>query len=198
MQKVVQLVFTPQNWNVGQTITVTGLNDDVDDGDISYKILTTIVSRDVEYSDDTVAIVPSQDIIVASGTGDLLIDDLIVPDVTLPTGSQLVFSNGATFTIAGSNPVLNNASPTTVTGVFTSPNQIGTNRTAKVYDGDQFTHLVVTSAYNGVTSTVGLQIDSAETRVLAATLVAGHVLVFSNGKVRDTHVGHSVDQWQAR
>jgi len=182
LQKVVQLVFTPQNWNVGQTVTVTGLNDDVDDGNVSYKILTTIVSRDVEYSDDTVPIVPSQDIAIGGGAQivALLIDDPIIPDVTLPAGSPLVFNNGATFS-PFVNPVLNNVSSTTAIGIITGPNLIGTNRTAKVDDGDQLTRLVVTSAYNSGTGTVGLQIDSAAPRVLAATLAAGHRLVFSNG-----------------
>ncbi len=34
-----QLVFTPANWNIPQTVTVTGVNDTADDGDKTYRIL---------------------------------------------------------------------------------------------------------------------------------------------------------------
>jgi len=33
------LVFTPDNWNVSQTVTVTGMDDQVDDGNINYSIV---------------------------------------------------------------------------------------------------------------------------------------------------------------
>ena len=33
------LVFTPANWNVPQTVTVTGVNDTADDGDKTYRVL---------------------------------------------------------------------------------------------------------------------------------------------------------------
>jgi hypothetical protein len=38
------VTFTPQNWDVNETITVTGVNDDVADGNIAYEIVTGIVS----------------------------------------------------------------------------------------------------------------------------------------------------------
>ena len=34
------LTFTPANWNTPQTVTVTGVDDAVDDGDIAYTIVT--------------------------------------------------------------------------------------------------------------------------------------------------------------
>ena len=30
------VTFTAANWNTAQTVTVTGVNDDLDDGDIAY------------------------------------------------------------------------------------------------------------------------------------------------------------------
>jgi hypothetical protein len=36
---VSQLIFTPDNWNTAQTVTVTGVNDNVADGDRPYKII---------------------------------------------------------------------------------------------------------------------------------------------------------------
>ena len=45
-----ELVFTPDNWNVPQTVTVTGVNDDIDDGNTAYLvILDPIVSDDAVY-----------------------------------------------------------------------------------------------------------------------------------------------------
>ena len=37
---VSSLVFTSANWNTPQLVTVTGVDDAVDDGDLSYTILT--------------------------------------------------------------------------------------------------------------------------------------------------------------
>lgn len=43
--------FTPSNWNVPRTITITGINDSIADGDVAYLIVTSpAVSTDVEYS----------------------------------------------------------------------------------------------------------------------------------------------------
>ncbi|WP_320076503.1 DUF4347 domain-containing protein [Planktothrix agardhii] len=45
------LTFTAANWNTPQTVTVTGVNDSVDDGDIAYNIVTaTATSTDANYS----------------------------------------------------------------------------------------------------------------------------------------------------
>ncbi len=43
---VTQILFTPQSWNQAQTITVTGQDDDVDDGDVAYRIVTSTASSD--------------------------------------------------------------------------------------------------------------------------------------------------------
>ncbi|MFN9712203.1 MAG: S8 family peptidase, partial [Planctomycetota bacterium] len=45
------LVFTPANWNIAQTVTVTGVNDNVDDGDINYSVvLGAATSTDFDYN----------------------------------------------------------------------------------------------------------------------------------------------------
>src|SRR5207248_8620215 len=50
------LTFTSGNWNVPQTVTVTGVDDDVDDGDVAYTINTSsAVSTDPDYSGMSVA-----------------------------------------------------------------------------------------------------------------------------------------------
>src|SRR5258706_404230 len=45
------LTFTPRNWNTAQTVTVTGADDFVVDGAVSYTILTSAAtSTDASYS----------------------------------------------------------------------------------------------------------------------------------------------------
>ena len=41
---VPSVTFTTSNWNTNQTVTVTGVNDDVDDGDIAYQIITGVAT----------------------------------------------------------------------------------------------------------------------------------------------------------
>jgi hypothetical protein len=45
------VTFTPANWNVPQTITITGVDDAVDDGDVAYSIITGLsTSSDASYN----------------------------------------------------------------------------------------------------------------------------------------------------
>jgi gliding motility-associated-like protein len=41
-----KLIFTPESWNVTQTITITGLDDGIADGDITYQLITTNSASD--------------------------------------------------------------------------------------------------------------------------------------------------------
>ena len=43
------LVFTPQNWSTAQRVTVTGVDDDVDDGDVDWKVRLDPSSGDADY-----------------------------------------------------------------------------------------------------------------------------------------------------
>jgi ABC-type amino acid transport substrate-binding protein len=49
LKGVVSLQFTPDNWNIAQNFYVKGVDDSIDDGDISYKIITTPFSEDQKY-----------------------------------------------------------------------------------------------------------------------------------------------------
>ena len=42
----VPLKFTAENWFAPQIVTVTGTNDDVDDGDVDYSIVSIAASSD--------------------------------------------------------------------------------------------------------------------------------------------------------
>ncbi|MFZ1030213.1 MAG: Calx-beta domain-containing protein [Limnoraphis robusta] len=46
-----EVIFTPENWNISQIVIVTGVDDDIADGDLSYSIITdTAVSNDPNYN----------------------------------------------------------------------------------------------------------------------------------------------------
>ena len=50
-----QLTFTPANWNVPQVLTVTGVDDAIDDGDVVYQVLSSATaSNDPFYNGLTV------------------------------------------------------------------------------------------------------------------------------------------------
>ena len=44
------ITFTTENWNTPQTVTITGQDDDIDDGDQNYHIVLTPTSDDSDYS----------------------------------------------------------------------------------------------------------------------------------------------------
>jgi hypothetical protein len=46
----VSVTFTSVNWATAQTVTVTGVNDDLDDGDIAHNIVTAATSTDIIYN----------------------------------------------------------------------------------------------------------------------------------------------------
>ncbi|MBK1991005.1 hypothetical protein A0J48_026475, partial [Sphaerospermopsis aphanizomenoides BCCUSP55] len=83
------LVFTPTNWNVAQTVTVTGRDDpegaNLQDGDQTYQIITApLVSTDVNYNG-----VNPIDVTVVNRDGDL-------PTITLAVSPSSVTENGTT------------------------------------------------------------------------------------------------------
>ncbi len=47
----VVLTFTPANWNLPQGVTITGVNDNIDDGDVMFTIRTDVTSADPTYDD---------------------------------------------------------------------------------------------------------------------------------------------------
>ncbi len=85
------LTFTPGNWNTPQTVTVTGQNDDLDDDDIAYSIVTAAtVSADPAFDDINPA-----DVTVTNTDND-------TAGITVNPGSGLVTTEAggnATFTV---------------------------------------------------------------------------------------------------
>jgi hypothetical protein len=91
------LTFTPANGTDPQTVTVTGLNDSIDDGDVPYMVLTgTALSADPVYNGMTAADVSVTNI-DDEGTPQILINDISVVE-----GNSGV--TAATFTVSLSTP----------------------------------------------------------------------------------------------
>ena len=182
-QPFIQLLFTPFNWDVVQQVTVSGQDDDEQDGNTQYAIRTTVVSNDVEYTDDTVAVTPVANLDLSSISSFFVLDEIIVPDTDIPDDTILTFTNGAKLNVvvvSGTEVVVKNKEPQSVL-FFDVANidTIGTNETATVHDGDMLTAIEVTSALTG--GFLGLRIDSTETKVTSATLKKGKKLIFDNG-----------------
>jgi hypothetical protein len=119
------LTFTPANWNVAQTVTVTGVDDAIIDGNIVYSIVTgAIVSTDAIYSNLIVA-----DVSVTNTDDDNFRADLTVTktnNVTSVTSSDVTH-----YTIT----VINNG-PASVTGaLLTDPAVAGLTKTSITCSG---------------------------------------------------------------
>ena len=100
------LTFQPANWNVAQTVTVTGVDEKVSDGNIAYNIVTGIVQ-----GGDPAYTVDPRDVSVTNTD-----DDFVDVTVTPTTGLSTTEAGGtATFTV-----VLNSKPTTTVQVPFTS------------------------------------------------------------------------------
>jgi fibronectin-binding autotransporter adhesin len=93
------LTFTPANWNVAQTVTVTGVNDDIDDGDIAFNIVTAAATGG-DYAG-----LDASDVAVTN------VDNDAPPTVTLSRNNANIAEAGgtstitATLSIASSQPV---------------------------------------------------------------------------------------------
>ena len=83
------VIFTSANWNVPQTVTVTGVDDPVADGDVAYMIQLTAASGDASYAG-------------IGGTVLVVNTDNDVAGITVSTPSTTVTSEAgttATFTV---------------------------------------------------------------------------------------------------
>ncbi|CAD5967981.1 DUF4347 domain-containing protein [Planktothrix agardhii] len=132
------LTFTSANWNVAQTVTVTGVEDLVDDGDIAYNIVTAAAtSNDSNYSgvdatdvavtntdNDTkgITVTPTTGLTTTEAGGNatftVVLNSQPTADVTIPltssnTAEGTIDKSSLTFTSANWNV----AQTVTVTGV---------------------------------------------------------------------------------
>jgi len=84
------VVFTSANWNSSRLVTVTGVNDDVDDGDVVYSIITAPASS----SDSNYAGLNAADVSVTN-----IDDDTAGITVSAISGDTTEAGGTATFTV---------------------------------------------------------------------------------------------------
>jgi VCBS repeat-containing protein len=87
------LTFTSGNWNTAQTVTVTGVDDTLDDGDIAYTLTATTSSTDANYTGANAR----TGTVSVTNTDDDAAPTLSIDDVTVGEGAGT-----ATFTVTRS------------------------------------------------------------------------------------------------
>lgn len=181
------LTFTSGNWSAPQTITVTGVNDGVDDGDIEFTIVTAAaVSTDADYSGKEVL-----DVTVTN------MDDDTAGIAVEPTTFSVMEGQTGTYTVAlGSEPTANvvinvtsgntakgPASPATLTFTpqnYATPQTVTVTAVNDLVGGGNTTYAVTNTVTT--TDTVYSAIEPADVAVTlqdneaTVTLPAGEVV----------------------
>jgi alpha-tubulin suppressor-like RCC1 family protein len=165
------LTFTTANWNQAQTVTLTGLADDLDDGDIAHSIELSITSTDPVYAaidpadvsvtaqdDDTAGVVASPAAIATDETGSAA--EIAVRLATRPSATVTV---SVAVMTTGGPPVVSteaSASPTTLTFTvddWSTPQTVTvTGLDDATDDGDQPYRVAIAAdgAYGNLTASV--------------------------------------------
>jgi hypothetical protein len=173
------LVFTTGNWNQPQTATITGVNDNVVDGNQTYTVVTTVSSADANYNgreaadvsvtnvdDDTLGLsltLGASSIAEGGSTqGQVSINSLSGGTIALSSSSGGVTvpatvsipagSNSATFTITSSNN--NEAEGDRDVTITASQGALTTTATFRVTD-DERASLTLTLNKTSFTENVG-------------------------------------------
>ncbi|WP_301555214.1 DUF4347 domain-containing protein [Planktothrix agardhii] len=202
------LTFTATNWNTPQTVTVTGVNDSVDDGDIAYNIVTaTATSTDANYSgfdasdvavtntdNDTkgITVTPTTGLTTTEAGGKatftVVLNSQPTADVTIPltssnTAEGTIDKTSLTFTATN----WNTPQTVTVTGVNDS-----------VDDGDIAYNIVTATAtstdsnYSGFdASDVAVTNSDNDTKGITVTPTTGLTTTEAGGKATFTVVLNS-------
>ena len=107
------LIFNTSNWNTAQTVTVTGVQDTVDDGTVTWQVRLDPSSSDGNYNTPSV----EEDVSVTTT------DDDGAPGVTLSLDPASVSENGGVATVtarlAYASGTATTVSVTAVSGAFT-------------------------------------------------------------------------------
>ena len=135
---VASLTFTAANWNTAQTVTVTGVDDFKDDGDIAYTITTSAAtSADTVYSglnpsdvsvtntdDDTagISVTPTSGLTTTEAGGQASFNVVLLSQPTANVTINVASSNTAEGTVSVASLTFtpanwNVAQTVTITGV---------------------------------------------------------------------------------
>lgn len=116
------LTFTPANWNIPQSVTVTGVDDALIDGDQTYQIMFAVASADATYNGFTLA--PVTLINTDDDTVPQITDITVAPSSVLVSegsSAEYVITLGSVPSGAVSLAIQFDPAQVTVNGATTSP-----------------------------------------------------------------------------
>lgn len=194
----ITLIFTSANWNVPQTVTVTGVDDPITDGDQTTTITLAIAGVDPAFIGitETVSVINKDNdtagiTIVESGGMTMTSEDCTTDDFTVVLDSEPLLP--VIITVVSGDITENTATPATLT--FTPANwSVPQTVTVKgvddpLTDGDQTTIITLTAAgdlaYLGVMEMVSVVNKDND--------VAGIIVTESDGMTMTTEGGMSDD-----
>lgn len=184
------LLFTSSNWSDPQTVTVTGVNDFLDDGDVAYSIITAAVtSTDTDYNGLGVS-----DVIVINTD-----NDASTISVSTPSGATTEAGDAATFTVVlnalpGDDVTIGLSSADTTEGTvspasltftpanWSSAQTVTATGVDDAIDDDSVSYMIITAAatsadgqYNGVNANdVMIQnTDDGDTAGITVNAISG-------------------------
>ncbi|MEM1391712.1 MAG: LamG-like jellyroll fold domain-containing protein [Cyanobacteria bacterium P01_H01_bin.150] len=157
-EDVVKLVFTPDNWDTAQQVTINPVDDNVDDDGTSYEVVSTVISDDLIYNENSVALQVSADFDETDSTISLIIDDLSIKETELTAGTRLTFNDGSVVELL-EDISLSNTEATDVS--VDGGSSIASSATA-YYQESISTDLTVTNTDN---DTAGIIVDTYDTSV---------------------------------
>ncbi len=188
------VTFTTANWNIAQTVTVTGVDDAIDDGDVVYTIVTAAAtSSDTNYNglDPADVTVTNED------------NDGVGISVSAISGNTTEDGTTATFTIvldseptadvtiglSSDNTTEGTVSPSSVTFTTANWNVAQTVNVTGVDDNDvdgDVTYTIITSAaassdanYNGLDPTNVVVINEDNDSIDGTPVISGQVSINS-------------------
>ena len=171
---VPNVVFTAANWNVAQTVTVTGEDDAIVDGDIPYTIVTgNVTSTDAAYDALTgagvadVAVINTDD---DSYTASITANDAAATEAGTTTG-QFTVDLGATNT-TGSPIVVNFNIATGGSNATNITDYANIGTSVSIADGDQTGLITVTPVDDGL-------VEGPETVILTLDTGTGYTVATS-------------------
>jgi hypothetical protein len=198
---VAQLTFTTANWNVAQNVTVTGVDDAADDGNITFNLVaSTTGSADATYAglanknqaitnldnDATISMPSAQSICQSAGMSGV---NALITNVG-PAITSVVGTSSNQSIIDNSDITVNNLGGGTYGIVINNltNNSIGTAQITLTANDGQFNYTgnfnVTTTGVTLVTSATSNAICQGETVTLSAT--GGQNISWSNGVINNT------------
>ncbi len=168
---VANVVFSAANWNVAQTVTVTGVDDALVDGDIAYTIVTgDVTSADLSYDALTAANVA--DVSVTNTDNDSYVASITANDATASeTGSatgQFTVDLGTANTTGG-DIVVNFSIATGGSNATNTTDYADIGTSVSIADGDQTGTITITPVNDAL-------VEGPETVILTLAAGTGYVV----------------------